>query len=107
MSEVVWLSLACLSGAYWVYQERQVRLARRAAAHACRDANVQWLDQAVFLKSRRLQWPQGSLRPVWVWSFEFEYSLDGLARQTGEIVMHSQHVQWVRLDHLILQDTLH
>jgi Protein of unknown function (DUF3301) len=107
MSEFLWLSFGCLAVFYWLFQERQHRLARISAARACRDAQVQWLDQAVVLKSRQVQWQGVGRLPLWVWCFEFEFSRDGLERRSGEIVMHSHQVQWVRIDDLIVQETIH
>jgi Protein of unknown function (DUF3301) len=105
--DLLWLCLLLLGGLYWLYAEQRHRLARLAAQQCCRDAQVQWLDQAVVLASRHWRKLNHQHWPVWLWIYTFEYSRDGAERLVGEIVIHSHAVQWVSLGDTITQEPLH
>lgn len=106
-TDIFWLILLLLAGGYWLYGERRHRQARLAALKICQEAKVQWLDQAVVLVNRSVRWPRGKPLPIWVWIFTFDYSVEGHERHVGEVVIHSQQVQWVSLGDTIIQESVH
>lgn len=74
--------------------------ARRAARHACEDAEVRFIDELALrrLTLKRVHYRGGHrawhIRRV----FRFEFYWSGDTRHTGHVVMHGQRVASVQLD---------
>ena len=94
------ISLCLLAILAWLWSEalraREMALAR--CRRACRDANVQLLDQTVMLTSWRLARDvRGNITSRR--RYRFEFSALGNDRYRGEIVMVGPKVEFVRLEH--------
>ena len=86
---IEYLVIALIVAVVWFW--RSERAAAEAASalglQACQHAQVQWLDQNVQLLKRRIKrHPNGQLG--WERRYSFEFSIDGLNRQSGLIVLH-------------------
>jgi hypothetical protein len=106
-SEVWWIIVIVLAACAWAYGDRQRRGALLAVERACRDAKVQWLDQALVLKNREWRFKHRSYWPVLTTVYTFEYSSDGQERRSGEVFMVFSQVQWVHVANTFTQETLH
>ncbi len=79
----------------YIYQSIRVReLALVAARRACRDAGVQLLDETVSIQ--RLSASRDSEGRWRLWrQYRFEYSIDGVERERGHIIMLGNRLQAV------------
>lgn len=82
------LVLFALCGvATWVFQSMRVReLALAAARRACRDAGVQLLDETVSIQRLSASRDEAGRWRLWR-QYRFEYSIEGLERERGHIIM--------------------
>ncbi len=81
--------------ATYVFQSMRVReLALVAARRACRDAGVQLLDETVSIQRLSASRdPEGRWR-LWR-QYRFEYSIQGVERERGHIIMLGNRLQAV------------
>ncbi len=79
----------------YVFQSMRVReLALSAARRACRDAGVQLLDETVSIQ--RLSASRDAAGRWRLWrQYRFEYSIEGLERERGHIIMLGNRLQAV------------
>lgn len=95
--EILLLALSGAAGWYWYAgmqaREQAVAVGRRA----CRDANLQFLDESVALRRVRLgRDSQGQMR--FRRDYHFEFSDTGDNRRPGVVRMLGDRVEWVSLD---------
>lgn len=91
-----WLALAA-GAAYWFGAMRSKELARAAGLHACRAAEVQFLDDTVALTRVRLRRDDhGRIR--FFREYRFEFTSDGNTRYHGELAMLGTRVVRVELE---------
>lgn len=88
-------AIACAVGiwrAQLAAREQVLEVTRRA----CKEQEMQLLDETVAQKAIRIVWHQGRLR---VWRFyRFEYSVSGAERRNGEARMMDLHVYMLDFD---------
>lgn len=90
------LALIAVAG-YWQAAMRSKELARDAGLRACRQAEVQFLDDTVQLVKVRLH--RDPLGRIGVYrEYRFEFTRDGDRRHRGEIAMLGERVQRVSLE---------
>lgn len=93
--EVVALLVLLVLVGYWLEAMRGRETARIAALRACREAQVQLLDDTVELVRLRLRRDaHGRLGPYR--EYRFEFTADGVARFRGTLVLQGRRV--VRLE---------
>ena len=63
----------------------------------CADLRVQRLDDTVALRRIGVAWTRDG--PVLRRVYRFEFSTDGVARNSGEIALVGLRLDWVRVDH--------
>lgn len=83
--------LAAAAFSYWSAARAAAERAEALGRDACRAAGVQWLDQTVHATGLRLR-RQDTGRLGWERSFRFDYSLDGLDRHVGSMVLHGDRL---------------
>lgn len=83
--------LAAAAFSWWSSARAAAERAETLGRDACRAAGVQWLDQSVQAAGLRLR-RQESGRLGWERSFRFDYSLDGLDRHVGRLVLHGNRL---------------
>lgn len=88
---VLVMILAAAAFSYWSSARAAAERAEVLGREACRTAGVQWLDQTVHATGLRLR-RQDSGRLGWERSFRFDYSLDGLDRHVGRMVMRGDRL---------------
>jgi hypothetical protein len=93
------LLLAMIGAGIWFWldsmQARERAIA--AAVRACREINVQLLDQTVALAGLKpARNNQGHL--VWRRIYAFEYSLQGVERRHGRTILRGRVLEQVQLD---------
>jgi len=96
----VWLGLLAifLVALVWVEALRGRELALRAGARACSRLDLQFLDETVALVGLRpRRGADGRVRLRRTYGFEF--SVDGVNRYAGRIVVFGRSVESVQLDH--------
>lgn len=87
---------------FWFDSIKTKELAVYAAGQACREMQVQFLDQTVSLaKLKPVRNPQGRLSLKRIYHFDF--SIPGepsiaIQRYHGQAIMHGQNVQHIHLD---------
>lgn len=94
-----WLSLLLLAAliGYWFDSLRALEAARRAARQACRQANVQFLDDTVANTALALV-RDGSGRRVLRRSYRFEFSETGNSRLEGALIMLGRRIDSITLE---------
>lgn len=90
------LFVAIVGGAawYWFASIRVRELAIAAARRSTTQADVQLLDQTVSLARVSMSRDRGGHWRIWR-QYRFEYSRDGLNRETGHIIMLGQRLEAV------------
>ena len=91
MSQLLLLGLLLLLGWFWLDSLRARELALGLCQSACRQRELQLLDQAVALRRLGLSWGTEGLRLRRVYRFDF--SEDGLVRHQGSIVMRGLNLE--------------
>ncbi len=82
---------------FWIDSMNSREKAIAAAHRACKEIDVQLLDQTVALKSMRpVRNRQGRLSFQRIYAFEF--SVDGVERREGRAVMLGQVLKQIQLD---------
>lgn len=84
--DLLLVALAGLGGWYWFSGTRVRELAVDAARRAARSADVQLLDQSVALARVSMSRDGGGRWRLWR-QYRFEYSRDGVNRETGHVIM--------------------
>lgn len=85
------LLLVGLVYAFWSQHLRARELAVQHCAKACQSANIQFLDQSVSMLGLRLQ-RDGNGRIGLVRRFGFDFSVDGVARHHGVVMVAQNQV---------------
>ena len=102
IGEVV-LFLLLVGLAVYQFQSLRVReLALQAARRACQQQGVQLLDQTVSLQRVSLSRDQKGYWRVWR-QYRFEYSIEGVEREYGNIIMLGHRVEAL----VVAEPTLH
>ena len=97
MSEIIALIIVSSVAWLWWSSTRAREIAVAAAATACRRRDVQLLDQTVKLHQMKLQRDNtGTMRIARL--FTFEFSVEGLERESGYVVTLGDQLVQVHLD---------
>lgn len=75
---------------YWLNAMRSLELARAAGQRACREAQVQLLDDTVEVIRVRLRRDPGG-RLAFCRSYRFEFTDDGDRRHRGQVTIHGRY----------------
>ena len=98
MSTVLFLSLLAMLVYLWQDSLRAREYAIIHCRNACHEMNFQLLDETVALVSFRLRrTTSGQIRPLR--QYRFEFSIDGLGRSMGHLVLHGDQTQTIQLEH--------
>jgi hypothetical protein len=92
------IGLAVLAG-YWLDAVRSKELARAAGLRACRQADVQLLDDTVELIKLRLRRDAGGRMALYR-EYRFEFTTDGSVRFRGALAMLGRRVLRLELEPL-------
>jgi hypothetical protein len=85
MSTLFGLLLLALIAWFWLDSLRAREIATEICRAACRQRDVQFLDQTVALRRLRVRWPANGVRLRRV--YHFDYSEEGVGRHTGHIIL--------------------
>ena len=97
MENLVWLGLLGLGIWFWVDSMNAKERAVAVAIRACREIDVQFLDQTVALESMKpARNTHGHL--VWRRIYSFEYSANGVERQQGRAILRGRVLEQVQVD---------
>lgn len=92
--DLLFVAALGLGGWYWFSSTRVRELAIAAARRSTKTADLQLLDQTVALA--RVSLSRDGNRRWRLWrQYRFEYSRDGVHRETGHIIMLGQQLQAV------------
>ncbi len=76
---------------FWLDSARSREAAVRACAAACRERDIQFLDQTVGLRRLGISWTYNGLRLRR--TYGFDYSEEGRERHRGHVVMLGSRVE--------------
>lgn len=95
----VLFSLIALSLLVWFWADslRARAHALRACALACREVDAQLLDQTVALHRLRMVRDTDG-RAAWLRTYRFEYTLDGVQRLRGSVVLRGRTIEGLTMD---------
>lgn len=93
-ADLFFVALIGAAAWYWFSGTRVRELAIAAARRSSDMADVQLLDQTVALARVSMSRDRAGRWHIWR-EFRFEYSRDGLARETGHIIMLGQRLEAV------------
>ena len=97
MENLVWLGLLGLGIWFWVDSMNAKERAVTVAIRACREIDVQFLDQTVALESMKpTRNSYGHL--VWRRIYSFEYSANGVERRQGRAILRGRVLEQVQVD---------
>ncbi|EIJ35349.1 DUF3301 domain-containing protein [Thiothrix nivea] len=97
MENLLLLGLIGLGVWFWLDSMNARERAVAAAIRACKEINVQFLDQTVALESLKpARNANGHL--VWRRTYGFEYSLQGVERRRGRAILRGRVLEQVQLD---------
>jgi len=97
MTGLIISGIIALLALFWWDSMASKEVAHQAGAHACRQHQVQFLDDTVALQKLRLRRdPRGTLKLYREYGFEFTH--DGEFRLNGSIHMLGQHIQKLTMD---------
>ena len=82
---------------FWQISQRCRDMAIQTARQTCKQQGVQFLDGTASLQSVKPYYTRAG-GPGLKRTYTFDYSADGLARQTGCIIMHNAQVTAVLMD---------
>ena len=82
----------------WSSATRSKNQASAFCARACREINLQFLDQTVVLTKLGVGRDRRNLLHFQR-VYDFEFSVDGSARHRGQLALHGTRVASVHLDH--------
>ncbi|ADC61045.1 DUF3301 domain-containing protein [Allochromatium vinosum] len=91
MSHLLTVCLLLLLGWFWLDSLRAREIAIGICQAACRQRELQFLDQAVALRRLGLSWRSEGVRLRRVYRFDF--SEEGMGRRQGYIVMRGLHLE--------------
>lgn len=91
MTEFFVLLVLAATAGYLIEAMRSKDFARTAAKRYCRERDVQFLDDTVQLRKLRLRRDFGGHTVVYR-EFGFEFTVDGSARQSGDLVLHGRRL---------------
>lgn len=94
LGDLLVVAILGLGAWYWFTGTRVRELAIEAARRSTRDADVQFLDQTVSLARVSLSRDRSGQWRVWR-QYRFDYSRDGVHRETGDIIMLGNRLQAV------------
>lgn len=98
MDVLLWLTLLFTLLYYWFDTAKAKETAVAYGKKACRDLEVQFLDDSVIrYRSRVRRGVSGQM--VIERSFRFEFTLDGQTRENGFIRLSGQRLQMLELDY--------
>ena len=93
-SSGVLLLVLLATGFWWYSNHNAYEFARQLGAEVCARAAVQFLDHTVSLHRLRLRRDDdGRVRIYRI--YRFDYSTDGLSRQSGQLALLGSRVLWV------------
>ena len=97
MENLVWLGLLGLGIWFWVDSMNAKERAVTVAVRACREIDVQFLDQTVALESMKpVRNVHGHL--VWRRIYSFDYSANGVERRQGRAILRGRVLEQVQVD---------
>lgn len=97
MENLLLLGVIGLGIWFWLDSMNAREKAVGAAVRACKQIDVQFLDQTVALESMKpARNSHGHL--VWRRIYAFEYSVQGIERRNGRAIMRGQVLEQVQLD---------
>ncbi len=91
MSHLLIVCLLLLLGWFWLDSLRAREIAIGICQAACRQRDLQWLDQTVALRRLGLTWRSEGVRLRRVYRFDF--SEEGMERRQGYIVMRGLNLE--------------
>lgn len=91
MNHLLIVCLLLLLGWFWLDSLRAREIAIGICQAACRQRELQLLDQAVALRRLGLTWRSEGMRLRRVYRFDF--SEEGMERRQGHIVMRGLHLE--------------
>ena len=97
MTSLILLLLIVIAVLFWQASLRSRDLAIRTARETCRSQDLQFLDGTATLRQIRPYYSRNKgpgIRRI----FSFDYSDNGIDRQSGCIIMENAHVSAVLLD---------
>jgi hypothetical protein len=97
MTSLLLLLLIVLLVWFWQLSLRSRDTALRIARDTCKHQDVQFLDGTASLQTVRPYFSREH-GPGLKRTYTFDYSRDGIARQTGVIVMHNTRITAVLID---------
>lgn len=100
--DLLLMILAALGAGYFFNGIRVRELALAAARKTCERDSVQFLDQSVSVRRVSLSRDDGGRWRIWR-EYRFEYSVDGVERRRGHVIMLGYRLQGVVMG----QPTLH
>ena len=81
---------------FWIDTLRAREQALQVGRQACREIGAQLLDYSVALRRLRVA-RDAERRSVWLRTYRFEYSLDGVERLHGSVVLRGRRLETVVL----------
>ncbi|WP_419535226.1 DUF3301 domain-containing protein [Endozoicomonas sp.] len=98
MDALLWLTLLFIFLYYWFDTAKAKETAVAHGKKACRDMNVQFLDDSVIRYRSRLS--RGSSGQMVIErSFRFEFTFDGQTRENGFVRLSGQRLLMLELDY--------
>lgn len=97
MAPLTTLLIIALLVWFWQISQRCRDVAIQVARHTCKHQGLQFLDGTATLKSVKPYFTRHS-GPGFKRTYTFDYSEDGVGRQSGCIIMHNSQVTSVVLD---------
>lgn len=102
--ELTLLLPVILGAVYWWRASEQKRVAVAGAREYCRERNLQLLDETLVFKRLRLDRDQRNKRRL-LRIYEFDYSMAGQDRDSGEIILKGDTILRVILNRQNLEIT--
>lgn len=102
--DVIWLIPLTLLLVYWWRSSEQKGVAVAAARTYCKNRNLQLLDETLLFKRFRFEHDQHRRRQL-CRLYEFDYSVQGQDRASGEIILSGMRVLRVILHSDVLEIT--
>lgn len=81
---------------FWADSLRARENAMRVSARACKEINAQLLDQTIALQRLRIGRDING-RAAWLRTYRFEYTLDGIQRLRGSVVMRGRAIETIAI----------
>lgn len=95
MTYLLTIAFMSIAGWYWLDSARARELATELARALCEKRGVQFLDETVTLSRTGLRWTSNGLRIRRL--FRVEYSVEGMSRRCGHILLLGTQVESVDL----------